>query len=527
VGQTIDRAKVCDDPMRRLLAVLASCALSACAHASAAVPPVPAADVFPAIPEVRAVHGVVRVELHVVVDPVTGYPAFEWGTQLGVAPTLRLGPGDTIVMTLHNDMRPFAGRPDNVNVHFHGLTVSPRAPADDSIMTLAHPGETLHYRVAIPRGHPPGLYWYHPHAHGETYYDVTNGMSGAIVVEGIARHLPALAAMRERVIVLRDVPSGPGFVDDDMPMTGMVGAARGRPIGRSGGGKPCRAEPGLQPTLNRQPLAHIGIRPGERQFFRVVNASAARYFDLAVDGSPLDVVALDGVPIDVARGNPPVLRVAHLLVPPAGRAEFVVTAPDRPTVLRSACVDTGSAGDAAPAVVLAQLDDPAHFTGSSPAPAEPARSAAPIVAVAYGAETIAAPLPPPAAHRTIRFTEDAHGFFINGRAYAMGAPPLVVARSGTVEAWTIENATDEVHAFHIHQVHFLTESVDGGETLRHVWLDTVNVPPRRRVPGGGFASGRARLLLDFRDPVVRGTFLFHCHILDHEDQGMMATIEVI
>ena len=209
------------------------------------------------------------------------------------------------------------------------------------------------------------------------------------------------------------------------------------------------------------------------------------------------------------------LRVAHVLVPPAGRAEFVVTGADRATVLRSACVDTGKAGDADPPVVLAQLDDPAHFLGASPAPVTPVPSAAPLVTAPSAVR--AAVLPRPAARRTIRFTEDDRGFYINGRAYAMGAPPLVVARSGTVEEWTIDNATDEVHDFHIHQVHFLTESVGGSGAPRNVWLDTLNVPPRRHV----------RVLVDFRDPIVRGTFLFHCHILDHEDQGMMAAIRVL
>jgi suppressor of ftsI len=430
-------------------------------------------------------------------------------------------------MTVHNAMRAFAGRRDDVNVHFHGLTVSPAAPGDDAIMTIARPGETLHYRVVIPRNHEPGLYWYHPHAHGESYYDVTNGMAGAIVVEGMQRRLPALAGMRERVIVLRDVPRGPGFVDDDMPMTGTATQPRMRTIGRTARGKPCRAETALQPTLNRQAAAHIGIRAGERQFFRVVNASAARYYDLSVDGAPLDVVALDGVPLDAAPRTPAVRRVAHLLLPPAARAEFVVTAPAGPTVLRSACVDTGRAGDPAPAVVLAYLRDPALATGLPPtAPA----AALPLPLGPAGdsaGDPRARPLPAPAARRTIRFSENARGFFINGAAYAMGAPPVVTARSGTLEEWTIENATDEVHAFHIHQVHFLTEEVDGGTAPVGVWLDTVSIPPRRHLAGGGTVSGSARVLVDFRDPVVRGTFLFHCHILDHEDQGMMATVRVI
>ncbi|HYZ15024.1 MAG TPA: multicopper oxidase domain-containing protein, partial [Candidatus Acidoferrum sp.] len=289
--------------MQRLIAALALTALLLSCTATregAHVATEPVQDVFPSIPEVRAVHGVAKLELYVVLDPVSGFPAFEYNAALGVAPTIRVHPGDTIDLTLHNDMRRYAGRPDDVNVHFHGLTVSPNPPGDDVMMTLAHPGQTLHYHVAIPADHEPGLYWYHPHAHGESYYDVTNGMSGAIIVEGMQDHLPALRSMRERVIVLRDVPTGPGFADDDMPIAGMAGMGKRAPsmLRGSQSGPACRAEAGLQPTLNRQPRARIGILPGERQFFRVVNASAARYFDLSVDDAVLEVVARDGVPLD-------------------------------------------------------------------------------------------------------------------------------------------------------------------------------------------------------------------------------------
>ncbi|HEX3549639.1 MAG TPA: multicopper oxidase domain-containing protein [Candidatus Elarobacter sp.] len=496
--------------------------LVGCAHATAAVSStVPAPDVFPAIPEVRAQHGVARVELHVVLDPVSGYPAFSWNARLGVVPTIRVRPGDAIDMIVHNDMRPFAGRPDDVNVHFHGLTVSPNAPADDS-MKLARPGQTLHYRVAIPRDHEPGLYWYHPHAHGETYYEVTNGMSGAIVVEGIERHLPALAAMRERIVVLRDVPTGAGFVDNDMPVTGMAGMNMTAVIPRSRPGPACRAENGLQPTLNRQPDAHIGIRPGERQFFRVVNASAARYYDLSVDGAALQLVGVDGVPLDAYPGTAAVRMVRHVLVPPAGRAEFVVTAPAHATVLRSSCVDTGPQGDANPAIVLAHLVDPSN--GAAPAPPADAelRVGAPLPP-----NVLSRPAPAPAARRTIRFTEDARGFYINGKAFDMNGPPAIVARSGTVEEWTVENATDESHDFHIHQVHFYAVALNGQPAGTREWRDTIDVPRQRHDGSGRTSPGRVRLIMDFRDPVVRGTFMYHCHILDHEDRGMMAKIRVI
>ena len=500
-----------------LLASLSACA--APSRANAAARGAQDADVFPAIPEVSAVHGIVRVTLDVVLDPVSGYPAFSWNAHLGEAPTIRVRPGERIEMTVRNAMRPFQGRRDDVSIHFHGMTVSPNAPGDDSIMTLAAYGQTLHYRVDVPRDHEPGLYWYHPHAHGETYYDVTNGMAGAIVVEGMQRHLPALARMRERIVVLRDVATGPGFRDDDMPRTGTnAGTIRAR-IVRPGPGKPCGPERGLQPTLNRQSAAHIALRPGERQFFRVVNASAARYFDLSVDGAPLDLVALDGVPLDAYPGTPAVRRVGHVLVPPAGRAEFVVTGPSRPSVLRSACVDTGPAGDANPAAVLAA------FVGA-PAAAVPAGR--PLrTGGRLPANVLSRPFGRPAAHRTIRFTEDDRGFYLGGKAYAMDDPPSIVARSGTVEEWTLENATAEAHVFHIHQVHFVTEAVGGAPVAPREWADTVDVPPRAPRRGGGWMPGRVRVLIDFRDPVVRGTFLYHCHILDHEDRGMMAKIEVI
>ena len=108
----------------------------------------------------------------------------------------------------------------------------------------------------------------------------------------------------------------------------------------------------------------------------------------------------------------------------------------------------------------------------------------------------------------------------------MDAPPAVVARAGTLEEWTVLNDTDEVHDFHIHQVHFLVESIDGVKTYPREWRDTVLVPVQSR-RGTNAAPGIVRLLVDFRNPAIRGTFVFHCHMLDHEDGGMMATLKVI
>src|SRR6202158_4108816 len=127
------------------------------------------------------------------------------------APTLRLSPGDQLNITYVNDLptKPAASCAsppchDMTNLHFHGLAVPPSTPQDDVLNMMAMPGQSLHYSVQIPFDAPPGLYWYHTHPHGESARQDLDGMSGAIVVDGIDRYYPELRDMPERVLVLRD-----------------------------------------------------------------------------------------------------------------------------------------------------------------------------------------------------------------------------------------------------------------------------------------------------------------------------------
>jgi FtsP/CotA-like multicopper oxidase with cupredoxin domain len=115
---------------------------------------------------------------------------------------------------------------------------------------------------------------------------------------------------------------------------------------------------------------------------------------------------------------------------------------------------------------------------------------------------------------TAIFTEDQDGFYINGKKFAMDSPPMLTVQIGSYEHWRITNRTNEVHPFHIHQVHFLVYASNGERLRQQEWLDTVNVPPR----------GSVDLVMDFTDPIIRGTSLFHCHLLNHEDKGMMAKV---
>jgi FtsP/CotA-like multicopper oxidase with cupredoxin domain len=114
----------------------------------------------------------------------------------------------------------------------------------------------------------------------------------------------------------------------------------------------------------------------------------------------------------------------------------------------------------------------------------------------------------------IKFTEDAHGFYVNDRKYSPTDGPMLTVKIGHYVHWRVVNESHEIHPFHIHQVHFLVYEENGKKTAQPEWLDTVNVAP----------EGSVDLIMDFTDPIIRGMSVFHCHLLKHEDKGMMAKI---
>jgi suppressor of ftsI len=438
---------------------------------------------------------------------------------------VRVRPGDTLEIALHNGLTVARYTANAVNLHFHGLEVSPAQPGDDVLMTLAKPGETLHYVVRVPSTQQPGLYWYHSHSHGETYWQITSGLSGGLIVDGPQRGDGGTAAVRGRTLIVRDVQDTPDIMAIPWYARKMTLArARGAapsftahidPDDNTASSDPCLPEVGLHLTVNGGTAPVIPIATGERQLLRVVNAAAGRVLDLEVDNGDIGIVALDGYALSAYAGSPAIAWVRHVVIPPAGRAAFVVTGQAGPATLRSRCYDSGTAGDRDPEAVLATLQPGDEAPGAADTEAVDATTPA--------ARTAGAPPGAAVAHHTIRLSEDAQGFYVNGRAFRMDAPPAIVARSGTLEEWTILNETDEIHAFHVHQVHFVVESIDGEPVSPRAWRDTVLVPVRR----GAARPGSVKVLVDFRSPIVRGTFVFHCHMLDHEDGGMMAKIQVI
>jgi FtsP/CotA-like multicopper oxidase with cupredoxin domain len=467
---------------------------------------------------------------------------------------------------------------NEANLHFHGLNTSPQAPGDDVTNVLLCPrpftegqSHVYHYIVDIPRNEPPGLYWYHPHAHGESLYQVFLGLTGAIIVHTATPSIPD--KLPNRIVIVRDMPFSGGIAK--YPLKSALVAAHpsfdqiraqlalGTPnFHRNPGGDPFAPPPGCptaaQPvayqtdsltvngiplplngnSLHGLPAATIGL--GETQYWRLANTDANTTLDvvLFVNGkqTPLQVTARDGVPLIVKNGVPTYAPVPmnHVFLMPANRFEFYLTGATAGAkmVLRTRTIDTGCVGDSDLARDLLVVS-----VGKTPVAQRivvpPAYSPVPQRFADLGAQV-------PTKKRTFVLTEYPRtdepepDFYItetsNPKAvehpYRMTGPPDIVVKDGTVEEWTILNYTNEIHGFHIHQIHFMP--VDGVEMSQGLGqlVDTVIVP-HGGYKGSTFEPGGVRLIMDFRDRNIIGTFVYHCHILEHEDAGMMARIQVV
>jgi len=331
-------------------------------------------------------------------------------------------------------------------------------------------------------------------------------MSGAIIVEGIDQYYPQIRNVRERVLILRDQ-------DLEQSETGLRERTLRRvEVNSSHCGTATEQKRERIFTLNGAIRPRIPIDSGERQFWRIVNASPDLYADLQLSGGQFEIVALDGMPLSYHSQNRPTRKVDHVLVPPAGRLEIIVVGPSSGSLatLSTRCVDTGADGDPNPAMTIADVGS-AHR--DSPMRTLPS-TAGPAVYKELSRQEIQK-LEVSQPDFTVTFTENKSGFYINGRKFSMDDQPMLRMRVGSLQHWRIVNSTKEVHPFHIHQIHFLAYAENGVHSNSHEWLDTVNVP---------YGNGSVDLIMDFTDPLIRGMSLFHCHLLSHEDKGMMAKI---
>jgi FtsP/CotA-like multicopper oxidase with cupredoxin domain len=467
---------------------------------------------------------------------------FEYSTSSGTveAPTLRMNPGDTLTLDLINQLNvphPTADERlprmeemegmnsaghaavtdpcqskimnfNTTNVHFHGLNVPPVCHQDDVLNTLIQPSKTpFRYQIKIPENEPPGLYWYHPHPHGFTTFQVNGGAAGAIIIGGMERIKPQVAGLTERVFMIRQQFLKPGaWIPGPFQFS-------------------LNFQPAISPAA-KAPI--IQMKPGEKQFWRVANASTQAFLALQLlfgtTAQTLELIAIDGVPVT---GNP---MVDTINLPPAGRAEFIVTGPPAGAAASfvTAGFDTGPIGNANAFQLLADVVSTSDPTGGPAAGVPAAVPALPVEQRFSGLAAIK-----PTTQRKLYFAEAAQGtnpplsFFITvegqpPRIFKADEPPAIVTHVGAVEDWTIENRTSEEHAFHMHQIHFLVIAIDGKPLSNPTMRDTVNV----HFWDGKGPYHNVTVRMDFRDPNIAGTFVYHCHVLAHEDSGMMAKIQV-
>jgi FtsP/CotA-like multicopper oxidase with cupredoxin domain len=400
----------------------------------------------------------------------------------------------------------------STNIHFHGLNVSPNCHQDNVLTTLIQPGSPgFEFNIPIPKNEPPGLYWYHPHIHGFTEFQVNGGAAGAIIVDGMEKIRPEVLGLKEHVFVLRQqylVPwiPGPYQLTINYQIAGF-------------------------PTF---PAPIIKMKPGEKQFWRVANSTLQDFmplqFQIEGKAQKVQLIALDGYPLAKPR------FVDTILLPPAGRAEFIVEAPaSGQPIFVTEPYSTGPTGNPDQYQVLANIE--IGKGADEKVEEQPAtRTAAPAQASPVASMKFAGlATQKPTAQRKLYFSEEFGGtngpiqFYItvNGqkqKVFEANEKPVITTKVGAVEDWYIENRALETHAFHMHQIHFLVTEVDGQPVKNKDMRDTIEVPFWEG-PGHPFHSVKVRM--DFRDPTIAGTFVFHCHILLHEDLGMMHKILVL
>ena len=360
--------------------------------------------------------------------------------------------------------------PEPTNLHFHGLHIPPQGRADNIYLDIP-PGGRFLYEFQLPPG-SAGLYWYHPHRHRLVARQMWRGLAGALVVRGPDDAFPALAAFEERIVLLRDV----ALPEGELSPHGVRDWHKGKE------GDWVVANGGIEPVF---PVARGGVR------LRLINASNARPLHLARgDGRPLAVAAVDG------RLLPRPRMVASYLLPPAGRVDLLVPLGREEEV---------------PLVAL-------RYNRGVPSPRLRNRFLLALRGAGSGPplplpDRLPAPPPPPAPERAPERLALSM-FFINGRSYRRERVD-VRRRLGEVQLWRVENVGSMDHPFHLHTWPFYVLGSNRWPAPVAGWADTVNLRPGE--------------VLELLVPFVgyTGRTVFHCHVVEHADRGMMGTVEVV
>ncbi len=424
----------------------------------------------PGVVEVTITAADARLEL------VPGVETDAWAFNGQVpGPLLEAYEGDSVIVHFRNDLS------EPTTIHWHGIHLPFRS--DGSPFDPVEPGETVDYVFRIHEG-TAGTYWYHPHPDARTQYQMAKGLFGSFIVRSREDPLPP---MTERLIVLYDNRFGPdGSVDlpESHTMQGRIDFENGRE--------------GDVLFVNGQVMPTIPIRAGEVQRWRVINASAARVYKLAIPGHTFLHVGSDGGLFEQP------IETDEIVIANTERVELLVRgtgAPGERTVLEDRPYNRyipqtrPASWDSTKVLLAVQYTDDA--------PLEPIELPATLIPIAWLDTTDVA------ATQVFSLSQG----MINGKTMDMSRVDAT-AQLGTTEIWEIENLVGMDHPFHLHGFRFQVIERDGVPEPYPSWKDTVNVPKHQTV----------RFVVRFEN--YAGKWMYHCHILTHEDFGMMGVLEV-
>ncbi|MDJ0799697.1 MAG: multicopper oxidase domain-containing protein, partial [Calothrix sp. MO_167.B12] len=217
------------------------------------------------------------------------------------APRLEANPGDTVRIRFTNNLA------NPTNLHQHGLHIPPTGRADNVFLNI-QPREKFNYEFTIPKNHPAGIFWYHPHRHGLVAEQLFGGLAGLFVVRGDLDEIPEIKAAKEEFLVLQDFAlDGEGrLIDSSAHMSIMTGRE------------------GDLITINGKPEPSFSLPAKGLLRWRIVNASPSRFYRLSLENHPFYLIAIDGNTLAAP------VEVRELLLTPGQRVEVLIRGDKEP-----------------------------------------------------------------------------------------------------------------------------------------------------------------------------------------------------
>ena len=412
------------------------------------------------------------------------------------APRLEANPGDKVKIRFTNNLS------NPTNLHQHGLHIPPTGNADNVFLNIK-PGETFNYEFTIPENHPAGTFWYHPHRHGLVAEQLFGGLAGVFVVRGDLDEIPEIKAAKEEFLVLQDfaLDSEGKLIDSDAHMSLMSGRE------------------GDLLTVNGEANPSFSISQNGLLRWRIVNASPSRFYQLSLENHPFYLIATDG------NGLSEPVETNELLLTPGQRAEVLIKGNQQPGEYRLLNLPynrggMGMMGGGGMMGGRGMMGGNNNDNNDTSAVLATLNYDSAVETIALPTKLLSVPaLPEPKQVRSFQLN---HGmrpgvgmaFLINGKSYEHERIDTQV-KLNTVEDWEIVNTGTMDHPFHLHVNHFQVISRNVKPEPYRAWRDTVLVRRGETV----------RIRIPFRN--YTGKTVYHCHILDHEDLGMMANLEIV